>query len=287
MEKSQLNILIEEALRTKIDRSLPTDSLISLSRLLLITYDFFANSYIFPEIAQHNGNRHLVVEKLEELYNECIGRIKEDDSPVITAALLPTMFAFVYRSLLSMNNQKYQECDDMAVRLLENVPENKDKKDWRAVHSEMRIIMELATQMSKEDRKKDNLYKRLESVIKMWAQTMNADGCWNGISDIEALSRLEVMNRNSYMTLDNRYNHRISRGYHYYRNVSGSDVQTLSLIVALAAEIDDGPMDRQTIVAIQKVAERQVPVHTGFNERWEWCTLLLDCIFNLSWEQSK
>ena len=96
MEKSKLNALIEEALKTRNYRDLPDDSLVSLSRLLLTVSDFFINSYAFPEIAQYKGDLHLIVEKLEELYKECAGRIKGTDTPLITATLLPTMFAFVH-----------------------------------------------------------------------------------------------------------------------------------------------------------------------------------------------
>ncbi len=263
------------------------DSLLSISQLLFIIYDFLANSYAFSDgNSWQKKDRDSIVGKLAELYDECVGRVKKENSAEVTAALLPTLFDCVRLPLLPVDNQKFQECDDMAVEFLENVPTVKLECDWKIEHSSMRMIGELSEQMTPKDRDEDELCGRLETTFSRWAEAMDAGGGWNGISVREALSRLELMNRNSYMTSESRFNAHVSLGYRHYKKLVTADVEALSLLVELAPNLDNTPADLQTISKIKHTAEEVLASEeTGTLQYELWSALWLKCVFYISWSE--
>ncbi len=160
-----------------------------------------------------------------------------------------------------------------------------DRADWRVVHNRIRLTIELAEQMSPEEREKDHLYKRLKSVFATWARSMNPDGSWNDVPTIEALGRLELMNRNSYRVLDHTFNRDIASGYDYYKKRTESDVRVLDLLTALETCQSDKAMEPRFIQRIKEMAERRLtPGMDDIHEYRIWVTLFLNCTFHLVWD---
>ena len=56
----------------------------------------------------------------------------------------------------------------------------------------------------------------LQNKIKDWVGALSAEGAWNGLPANIAVERIEVMNRYSYLFLDNSYDGLIKQGRDYY-----------------------------------------------------------------------
>jgi len=270
-------------MRTKIDVGLTPVNLASLGRLLLSLHDFLVDSYAFPYTAQYGKYRPSVTDKLNELYDACTERIHAAGDVHTSAAMLPTMFAIAAIPSEPLDNHKYQECDDMAATFIGTALSHCDDADWQTEHSALRVIIELAEQMDEYDRKKDGYCKYLLRRITAWAKTMSADDGWEGLSDTEALSRLEVMNRNSYKLSDSRYDRLIEQSLYRFRDIAAWDAEELSLGMALAANAVHG-IDMQTIEVIAEQAATRLPsAQPDGDECRELCALLLDGLFYRSW----
>ena len=60
----------------------------------------------------------------------------------------------------------------------------------------------------------------LSGAVRRWASRLRPDGTWPGLTDVEALERVEVMNRYSYLFLDGRFDGAVRRACGRYASLS-------------------------------------------------------------------
>lgn len=60
----------------------------------------------------------------------------------------------------------------------------------------------------------------LSGAVRRWASRLRPDGTWTGLTDVEALERVEVMNRYSYLFLDDRFDDAVRRACGHYAPLS-------------------------------------------------------------------
>ncbi len=80
---------------------------------------------------------------------------------------------------------------------------------------------------------------RLSDRIDLWARTLDGHGGWAGVSGLLALERVEVMNRYSYMFLDDRFDDAIRRAY-------GHSAARMSAVLT-DVHAADGPRAAETL----------------------------------------
>lgn len=63
----------------------------------------------------------------------------------------------------------------------------------------------------------------LSDAVRRWASRLQSDGTWPGLADVEALERIEVMNRYSYLFLDGRFDAAVRRACVHYASLPAFD----------------------------------------------------------------
>ena len=63
----------------------------------------------------------------------------------------------------------------------------------------------------------------LSDAVRRWASRLQPDGTWPGLTDVEALERIEVMNRYSYLFLDGRFDAAVRRACVHYASLPAFD----------------------------------------------------------------
>ena len=63
----------------------------------------------------------------------------------------------------------------------------------------------------------------LSDAVRRWASRLQPDGTWPGLTDVEALERVEVMNRYSYLFLDGRFDAAVRRACAHYASLPAFD----------------------------------------------------------------
>ena len=63
----------------------------------------------------------------------------------------------------------------------------------------------------------------LSDAVRRWASLLQPDGTWTGLADVEALERVEVMNRYSYMFLDSRFDDAVRCACGHYASLPVPD----------------------------------------------------------------
>ncbi|MDR0895812.1 MAG: hypothetical protein LBN06_11030 [Prevotellaceae bacterium] len=93
----------------------------------------------------------------------------------------------------------------------------------------------------------ESLFDSYQDILSSWSVALSADS-WSGLSDLTALARLEVMNRNSYMFRHHEYDIQIAQAYKHYtsRILRQTDLplHTLGILYDVVMQGNAYPVDR-------------------------------------------
>ncbi len=162
------------------------------------------------------GDREIYRTKLDRLYDMLWQRYSVRTSFMTKASLLEAMISIVSDGGSLINERKratYEHlADELVSSYLDSFREDAFGKD--EFFSVMKLLLICMYGVDEEESHPWMTFIRKKFAV--WAKELNEEGYWPGISDVEALQRLKLLDMNCYMFLDERYDEEIRLGYVYY-----------------------------------------------------------------------
>lgn len=136
------------------------------------------------------------------------------------------------------------------------------------------LVSCLYPELSEEDDWSDYL----QDTLRGWVEAQSVSGRWKELSDEAALARIEVLNRYSYMFLDNRYDARIRQAYQcYLPSFSVDDDLSVSFLYALTNRYDLSmqgnacPVNWEIADATSDAFYRYSAHYPAGSDEWRYC----------------
>ncbi len=165
------------------------------------------------------GDREIYRTQLDRLYDMLCQRYSVRTSFMAKAFLLEAMISIVSDSGSLVDERKratYEHlADELVSSYLDSFREEIYGKD--EFFSVMKLLLICMYGVDEEEEEEPHPWMTfIREKFAVWAKELNEEGYWPGISDVEALQRLKLLDMNCYMFLDERYDEEIRQGYVYY-----------------------------------------------------------------------
>ncbi len=166
------------------------------------------------------GDREIYRTKLDRLYDMLCQRYSIRTSFMAKASLLEAMICIVSDSGLPVDDRKRVTYEHLANELvssyLDSFREESYGKDEFFSVMKLLLICMYGVVDGEEEEEPHHWMTFIRKKFAIWAKELDKKGYWPGISDVEALQRLKLLDMNCYMFLDERYDEEIRQGYVYY-----------------------------------------------------------------------
>ena len=183
--------------------------LLSLARIYVSLYNLVA----FNSLDTVYGDRKIFQQKIDTLLRILQERCGSERDIVLHARMVEMMFSLVCGIVAPVDFKKRNSCCEAVNALV------RDHMYGCGSLLEQSCLCKCLTDLLYPGPVQDGLYyPYLQDQIAGWTSGLNDDDGWPGVSVDIALERIEVLNRNSYMLLDKRYDGMICGLFSYYRN---------------------------------------------------------------------
>lgn len=164
-----------------------------------------------------DGHRINCKAYLDRIYNVCAERCADSRDLVRTAKIAAVMYHISYHQMRLTDAGQKRECQDAMYSVvnecLRTVGHSYDSLGECAV---LRCIVNAFQYVAEDERHEYEEFAWLKQRVSEWTAEMQSDGSWHGVSDVEALSRLDIMVRNSDVLLDAAHDAHIERAREFY-----------------------------------------------------------------------
>lgn len=165
------------------------------------------------------GSREMYRAKLDTLYEVLRRHYDFRTSFVVKAVILDAMITVVNDGGLILDEEKRAVNEYLADELISSYLDGFDKDSYNP--EEFFAIMKLLLIcmygiVDEEDEEPHPWMRFARERLAVWAEELYKDGYWQGISDVEALQRLRLLDMNSCMFVDESYDKEIRLGYVHY-----------------------------------------------------------------------
>lgn len=209
MTPDQLNILLSQVSDRKF-AGMTTDALLAVARI----YGTLCNLVSFHDLDAVYGDRRFYRRKLDALFPVLHSRLGEEENAVRCGRMIRAMFDLVCGTFGAIDFRKKNLCCAAADSLVGDYLKTNGGNPSEQV-SVCDCIISLLYPGPDTD---DSYSEYLRDAISEWISDQRSDGGWAGVTAETALARIEVLNRNSSMLLDKRYDDAVRRGFDHYRN---------------------------------------------------------------------
>ena len=260
-------------------RNIPTEERLSDSALMALSKTFVSlyNTVVCEDLDAEFGNRRLYRDKLTRLYQIGWRRCSGNRDIARKCSLLSVLYEILY-GLPLFDERKLEQCDDAAFRVIESFLHENDKQEWLTECNILKCI-ENAYRHTMEDDRESEEYTYFKRRIAEWISDWNSSGCWSGVSDEEALSRLDILVRNSETLLDDTHDAEIVKIHdrYYQKIIAGNvvDACTLALLYEITICMTGLKDRRGKRKRLAEMAENKLSVSAVGSDEYWWCLSLL------------
>lgn len=212
------------------------------------------------------GRRAEYARRAGELFPLLLHRAGERDDFVRRARFVSAAFFLSGETTFSYDARQAEACRGAALALLDDYA-RKERPDDLACASVCRCIADLCYP---EGCGCEEWLERLADRVERWASSLDGEGRWDDADLLLALERIEVMNRYSYMFLDDGFDGAVRRAYGHYapqvplpERVDEASLAVLCSAYDVALQGNAYAIDRETAGRIAACLERS----SGFAER--------------------
>lgn len=157
-------------------------------------------------------DRDTCFRKIDALFHVLSARCGGEPDTVLRARMIRAMFTLVVDTVPAVDFTKRCACCSAADTLIGDYLKTSDTDPLKQA-----AVCQCLTDLLYPGPDADNAYYLyLQECIAAWASSMPSDGRWPGIPEEVALERIDVMNRNSFMLLDKRFDEAICRAFRFY-----------------------------------------------------------------------
>jgi len=262
----------------------------------LRTYAAVHNLVFVNALDEEFGARTLYREKLDLLYGLFRHRYARRSSVAIRAELLLAMFSILRDVDFTVDRRKEGGCIRLADRLVSEyladfrkMPVNSDE-----LFGIMKLVLVCLYGMVEEAGEPVHPWLAFfRENLAEWAEELCTDGHWSGLSKYEALQRMQLLEMNSYMMLDGRYNEEIRAAYDFYCSpqvvphdntaiLSSHEIRYYGLMYELI-QIGDFPSAERQLDAIACLMESQLDHFLPESDDFQICrSIVIDRCCNIN-----
>ena len=264
--KREISTLIGAIKNIPTDERLSDSALAALSAINATLYQLVVSEDLETEY----GNRRQYRDKIEELYR--IGRQRYEKKDCTgKSRILPVLYDIAYRLPLS-DSRKLEQCEAAAFRLIKSYLEENGTQEWQTEHGILKCIENAYRHTMEGDRESEE-YTYFKRRIAAWISEWNGAGSWTGVSDREAMSRLEILVQNSETLLDATYDAEIAEIHEYYyrkaeKSGSAEDIYALALLYETTVEITGLKERRNKRKHLAEMAENKLSEYAVGSDEW-------------------
>lgn len=274
---------IEEIRSIPIDNSLSDDAVIALMHIHLSLMSMIVANMLEDEYGNPEHHR----EAMEKLFAICSRRSANNQCLMRRSRVLPAMYNFFCMPDTVLDGRKYNFYLNRSFRMMDEWHEKTkytrtlDEKTRIIKYGVLQCIIYTFIYVVDEDKKTDKDLLYLKRCIEEWTSELNDNGCWCGISNYEAMRRINIMIGNSNTNSDNRFDAQIEKALSVYFDIITSndciDCKTLFYFYwALMWGIECH--DKQQVDTITDCAIRMLksPFAVDRDKRLWYMTVLID-----------
>jgi len=225
--------------------------------------------------------QELILTRIDSLFHEIASRCIGSDNILSLCKFVPMLYRLGMPCLVPIQKNYIEKCDSIADHLADLWIINGDMK-WRTLHDGMRAVIELTSDIDKLEQDNDLLKQKYCDIITEWRLSVSDGKIWNDISECEALSRIDIMCRDSNKLSDYSYDDLIGDVYNSYRQIVSIETaspEMLHLLLDIEDAIDQPGIDDAVISKIQNNVtaslKRYVP---ETEEYWNLISILTESI---------
>lgn len=174
---------------------------------------------------------------MEQLFAICRKRSAGNQTLARSSRMTPAMYHVFTMPNTIVDVRKHNSCLNRSFRMVDEWCEK--TKNARTLDENSRIteygvlqcLLEAFIYIVDEDKETDKDYLFLKRRIEDWASELDDNGGWSGLSDYEAVKRINIMLGNSNANGDNRFDAQIEKALWFYYDriteIECVDCQTL------------------------------------------------------------
>ena len=280
---NSLKEYIKEIRSIPIDNSLSDETVIALMNI----HPSIMSMIVVNLLEEEYGSAEIHREAMEGLFAICRERSASNQTLARCSRMTPAMYNILCMPDTVFDDHKHDSCVNRSFRLADDWHEK--IKNTRSLNTNARIIeygvlqsiLDAFIYVADEDKETDKDYLYLMHRIEDWISVLDDNGSWNGLSDYEAMRRLNIMIGHSNTNGDNRFDAQIEKAlWFYYDRITGSDAvegQTLFYLywaVMWGIECHDSQkIDTITNSAIQML---DYPFEVAQDDRLWYMAVLID-----------
>lgn len=244
MEISELKSLYTKLRAVRPGVSDSSERLLSLARAYMALYRaVFCCGQLEREFSGSRG----LSEAGSALFKVMRRKVEGSGMGEERSELLSCMYQLMTDTAVIPDSDKRRSWDTLALELFRRYFQTATREEGLIRTGICRCILDYFYFSLPED---DEWFLFLKTTVREWASAFSADRGWEGIGDLEALERIGVMNRNSYMFLDTTCDETVRMAFEYYsRALAGREMVPLHVLGRLYDAAMDGnayPIDRRT-----------------------------------------
>lgn len=217
---------IDEIRSITIDNSLSDDAVIALMNIHLSIMTMIVADMLEDEYGSVEFHR----EAIEKLFIICRKRSASNQTLVRCSRMTPAMYnvfcmpdsVFDYRKHNSCLNRSFRIADEWYEKTRDSRPFDEIARITE--YGVLQSILDTFIYVVGEDKETERDYLYLRRRIGEWFSEFNDSGCWCGISDYEAIRRINLMIGHSNTNRDKRFDAQIEKALCvYFTRITGND----------------------------------------------------------------
>lgn len=276
-----LKHMIAEFCAIPIDDRLSDEAVAALVRLHLSVAGLLASE--LPESAYGSAEAHR--EALEQLFALCSRRCCSNQSLMRRSRMIPVLYNALYIPEMLFDARKYDRCLNYTFALADAWCEQRvagrmsDEQTRTMEYGVLHSVVDAFADVVEEDKALNPDFRAMQRRIAEWAAQLSPEGSWEGLSNDEALRRIDILTANANLHADGRFDRLIGQSVdHYYRCISEvvqPDAYTLHALYRVVVQATEPPDDAKADALADRAA-RQAALVPRESDEGLW--LLAVCV---------
>ena len=263
-----LNDSIAEFRAIRIDDRLSDDAVTALIRLHQSVAGLPASDYGHGEVHR---------DALAQLFAICSRRCRSNQSLVRRSRMIPVLYQALYLPDEALDERKYDRCLNGTFALADAWRERcaagriSDEQARVVEYGVLRSIGEAFADVVVEDKASDRDFRAMQRRIAEWTAAFNPDGSGDGLSDYDALRRLDILTAYANLHADGRLERLIGQSVnHYYGRISEAaqtDARTLHALYRVVVQATEPEEDAKADALAERAVRQAALTPRGGDER--------------------
>ena len=264
-------------------RAIPLDDRLSDDAVIALMHMHLSVAGLLADGLPEDGSATVHREALEQLFGICDRRSRSNQSLARRSRMIPALYRALYIPDTPFDERKHDRCLNRSFGVVDawrkqpDVGGRSDERTCAVEYGVLHGIIEAFAFAADQDKASDEDFRYMQRRLSEWVSEMIPDGNWDGLSDDEAVCRLNILTGYANLHADARFDQSIDRARNRYSErilrTAQPKAETLFYLYRISASADDAKAE-----AIAERARCQADRHPqGSDERLWLLAICLDC----------